>query len=539
MADATLNKLLQVVSSGDSKELRHAAVKVLGAVGSSKERNLLQTLQSVLTDPDQDLRIGAIEALGQLHADEALGAMEGFVRQGGPELEAAVHAASQLGARGAKLMGKVMHEVSPHVRSRIATVLARSNTGNALVVTAQGLLDPDAKVIDNTARSLATEVPTYSAPQRHALAKFLMESLGEKKIPVRSETALIRVLSALNEAKAEDIFWVRILPPYAAEVRAAALHALGNGALPTTEKRLQALLTCAAEKDFQIVAAALMILKKIPVVAKHSRHWVKLLEAPDLAARRFAVEKLQGVESAEVAGAMTVLLRHPDRNLREETLKALLSHAAGRTAILEEMLEATEIDHAWSLARALASSARNLGAAQLEPIFVQAAKHHDADDRRAAPLLFLLREANHAWTRDQLEAKAQELRKKKKYAEAISYYRLLAQDPACSEEIRFELAATGLKESTHDLSPDHRASDPSLLQFARLLQNAAFDLIGHINKAKWLGPEELFYVGFHFAEQTHRAKEFGKHLLELVAQRSPKTEVGKQAKRKLKSEGLT
>ena len=116
--------------------------------------------------------------------------------------------------------------------------------------------------------------------------------------------------------------------------------------------------------------------------------------------------------------------------------------SAGRDSILSELLGTNDLDRAWFLARALAPSAKELTAAQKAKAFAQAAKEHDAEDRRAVPLFFFLREMDHAWTRDQIEAKAQELRKKKKYPEAIGYYRLLAQDPACSEETRFELAAT-------------------------------------------------------------------------------------------------
>jgi len=533
MADATLSKLLHLVSDGDSTEIRRSALKVLGSVGT-KDAKLVKTLLETLSDPEESLRIAAIESLGELQIDDALKPLEEFARKGGAELESAVHAASLLGAKGANRMGKVMQEVSPSVRSRMGAVLAKSNTGNALVVTAQGLLDPDPKVIDNTARSLAMEVPSYTPPQRHALAKSLIESLSAKKIPPKSEAALLRVLSALNEVKAEELFWARILPPHAPEVRAAALHALG-GAEATTDKRLQALLKCAGEREFSIVAGALMLLKKVPVAAKNSKHWIKLLDAPDVATLRFAVDKLQGIESNEVARAMMVQLRHPDRTLREETLKALVGYDAGRGAIMDEMLDATEVDRVWFLARSLAPVSKALKTSQRTKVFALAAKYHDTDDRRAPALLFLLREMDHAWLRDQLEAKAQDLRKKKKYAAAIGYYRLLAQDPACGEETRFDLAATGLKESAHDLAPEHRATDPSLMQFTRLLQNAAFDLIGHVNKAKWLDVDDLFYLGFHFAEQTHRAQEFGKQVLELVVKRSPKTETGKQAKRKLKS----
>ncbi|HZZ81120.1 MAG TPA: HEAT repeat domain-containing protein [Gemmataceae bacterium] len=536
MADATLNKLLQVISGDEAKELRHAALTVLGSVGT-KNGKVVKTLLETLNDADQDLRIAAIDALGKLQAEDALRPLEEFVRRGGAELESAVHAASLLGARGARSMGKLMHEVSSSCRSRMAAVLAKSNTGNALVVTAGGLLDEDPKVIDSTARSLAIEVPGYTPQQRTALARFLIESLGEKKIAPKSEAALLRVLSALNEAKAEELFWPRILPPHAVDVRAAALQALGS-AEAKTDKRLQALLTCAADKEFTIVAPALMMLNKVPVSAKNAKPWIKLLEAPDVATRRFAVEKLQGIENVEVARAMLAQLRHPDRGLRDDTLKALLGYAAGRAVILDELLDAKEVDRAWFLARSLGPVAKQLGAPPRAKLFAAATKCHDDDDRRAAPFFFLLREIDHAWLRDQLEEKAQQLRKKKKYPDAIGYYRLLAQDPGCSEETRFELAATGLKESSHDVSPDKRNNDPPLNQFARLLQNPSFDLADHIAKAKWLDVDDLFYLGFHFVEQTHRAKDFGKHVLEIVIKRSPKSDLGKQAKRKLKSEGL-
>src|SRR5205085_3909160 len=119
--------------------------------------------------------------VGQLKVEEALPKLETFVRKGGPELEVAVHAASQLGTRGIRLMSKIMDDATPAQRSRIADVLARSGTGNALVVTAHALLDADPKVVDAAARSLATQVPSFDRPQRHALAKFLTDALKPAK----------------------------------------------------------------------------------------------------------------------------------------------------------------------------------------------------------------------------------------------------------------------------------------------------------------------------------------------------------------------
>ncbi len=538
MADATLTKITNLITDAPTPELRLAALRVAGNVGSATEKSLVKALIATLDEADPALRGAAVEAIGQLKIDEALPRLETLVRGGGPELEPAVLAASQLGARGTKLMGKIMDGATPGLRSRIANVLSRTGTGNALVLTAQALFDADAKVVDATARSLATQVPSFTLAQRHALAKYLTESLRDsKRLVPRTEAAMVRILGNLHDGKADELFWNRIAPPSAGGAGGRPARARSACYAGQRCAIAEAAGVCRRAR-LALVAPALMILKNVPVSAKTSKHWLRLMDAPDVATRRFAIERLRGVETADVAAALLAQLRQPDRGLRDDALAALRGFTAGRQALLDQLLDAEAADEAWFLARARAPTAGELTAAQRTSLFKQACGYHDADDRRAAALWFLLREAESAGTRDDVEARARALRKKKDYAGALSYYRLLAQDPACSEETRFELAATGLKQSSRDLAAEARAADPPLHQFARLLHDAAFDLAGHIAKAKWLDPDDLFYLGFHFAEQTHRARDFGGKMLEMVVERSPKSEIGKQAKRKLKSEGL-
>lgn len=536
MADATLNKLVDLIASAESADLRQAAIRVAGGIAPGPHKGLTKALLDALADPSTELRTTAIEAVGKLRIEEALPALENLVRQGGIEVEPAVHAASQLGARGTKLVSKLMDQVPPAVRSRIAGVLARSGS-SAVVVTAHVLLDADPKVAEAAARSLALEVPNFTSAQKHSLGRFLIEALTDKKqLASATEAGMIRVLGTLHDERAEDVFWARLAPSLPREVRAAALQALGNQAGKPSDAKVQKLLQCAADRDFQIVASALMILKDVPIGKKNIKPWLQLLDAPDVATRRFAVDRLRGVESSEVARAMLPQLDHADRGLREDVQQALAGYSEGRAALLERLLGASSPDEAWSLARMLAPRFGELSTAQSKRVFEEASKYQDMEDRRAAAFWFFLRELEPRGTRDRLEEKAEALRKKKKYAEAVAYYRLLAQDPACSEDIRFELAATGLKISGHDLGLDARRGDAALGQFSRLLQNNSFDLLGKVNKAKWLDAEDLFYLGFHFVEQTHRARDFGKQVLELVVKKSPKSELGKNAKRKLKSE---
>ena len=83
-----------------------------------------------------------------------------------------------------------------------------------------------------------------------------------------------------------------------------------------------------------------------------------------------------------------------------------------------------------------------------------------------------------------------------------------------------------------------RAADPALQQFARLIDNHEAETLEFVSQAKWLESEELFYLGFHFAEKEHAEKKFGGEMLRLVAQRSPRSKLAKDAKTKLRGEGL-
>jgi HEAT repeat protein len=396
--------------------------------------------------------------------------------------------------------------------------------------------------VEAAARSLAAQIPTLPPGQRKTLAEHLLEFLqsrNQKKLSSASEAAMLRVLAALHERKAEEIFWARLDAARPPAIRAASLQALGALPPPTSEARLKKLLDCALADDFQIVAPALLILKNIAGKKAQVKSWLRLVEAPDVATRRFAVEKLKEIDSPEVARALLPQIRHPDRALRDETLGVLRGSVHGRKVLLEALLSVETTEEAWPLARALAATAPELPTAQRTRLWTEACKHHDANDRRDEPLWFLLRETDASWTRDQIEQRALELRKKKKYAESLSYWRLLTRDPACSEEIRFEQAATGIKVSDHDTAALARQGNPYLGQFARLLQDAGFDLAGHVKRAKWLDVEDLYYLGFHFAGEKGPARKFGQQVLELVMKKSPRSELGKSAKRKLKSEGLS
>lgn len=529
-----------MLHSSHEPETRAAAAHVLGLLGV-REAEMATALTAALDDPESAVRLQAERAIGLLRIESALPKLLQRISDGGPEADVAAQAAAHLGAKGIQALQRLMGQVAPGLRRRIASALAAGGTATAGTAAVDALLDSDPGVVDAAVRSLLSEVGSLSAAQKRGVADRVLELLHPRKapsIPAASESALLRLLAALGDSRAEPIFWARISDAHDPALRATALQALGTLSIQPTKDKFQQLIACATDRDFRVAAPALMLLKHVPVAERNLHQWLALLDAPDVAARRFALEKLEGRDSPALATALLRQFQHPDRTLREEALRRLTEMASGRELLVHALLDAPTPEDAWLLARAQAPFASQYGKPLRSKLLAQACTAIEAGDRRADPWLFLLREIDARELRDQLEARAEALRKKKAYAAALLYYRLLTRDPACGEALRFATAACALKVSEHDLSPEQRAVDPALQQLARLIHSHDVDPAERLRQARWLAPEDLYYAGFHFAEGERAERDFAKAALQLAIQRSPKSKLAKDAKSKLRSAGL-
>ncbi len=540
MLDATTKKLLRLLRPDQPLYLRCAAARVLGEVGT-RDAEVAEALCAAAADPEPAFRLPVLHALGQLRIEQALPLLLERVTEGGAEADAAAGAAARLG-KGPKALQEMMPRVAPGLRRRIVAALGAAGTTSAESLAVGALLDRDPGVVEAATRSLVAEVPSLTPAHRQALGKQLRELLrrGKKaELSAASETAMVRLLAALNDPDAEELFWERTQPGHPPELRAAALQALGKPAAAPPKDRLKRLLACAADGDFRVAAPALMMLQAATVRPQTAAEWLTLLDAPDAAVRRLGLDKVGDLDTPAVAAALLRQVDHPDPGLRREALARLTRLDQGRKALLAELGAAESVDRIWVLARALAPFAREQGQKLVGPLLPRAQAYVEAGDRRADPLLFLLREADAEGLRDSLYERAIALRKKKSYDKALAYLRLLGRDPSCGPAIRLELAACALKVSQHDLAAEARGQDLALQQFAGLVHSGAEELLPFVEKAKWLEPEDLFYLGFHFAEQPQRQeREFGGKVLELVVRRSPRGKLAKDAKSKLKREGL-
>lgn len=537
--DIPAKKLLRLLSDEAPPETRAAAALVVGELGL-RDGDVAAAVAGLLADPSGDVRANAIKAAGQLKIDKALPVLLERIGHGGPEASLAAEAAVALGAKGVKGLQDLMHKVVPGVRKYIAAALTSSVSQGGDAAGIAVLLDHDPQVAASASAAIIAKIPTIAADRKKELAKELTTLVKNKKkpIPATSEVPVVRLLVALNEPSAAEVMWDRILLPFVPEVRMMALQAVGGWTPAPNKEQLARLFHCAAEPDFRIAAPALAILNKLPVTDKTLADWVGLLHAPDIAARRLAIDKIGDRDVAEVAEGLFAQFNHSDRGVRDAARGRLQKLKTGRKALVKALVESQGHDDTWQLARTVAGFAKDLTPAAREDVFKTACEYLEKSDHRTDPFLFVLREIDAGELQEKLVEQAVALRKKKKYEAAMTYLKAVARDPSVGFAVRLEIALTGLKVSQKEMDPHARDADPCLRSFDTLFQQDAEQLLKEVEKAKFLDPEDLFYVGFHFAEQVGRPRQFGIDLLKLVVKRSPKGEVGKSAKNKLKSVGV-
>jgi HEAT repeat protein len=533
------DKIIRLTSPDHSAEIRSAALTVLGELGGRDAAVNAAVLEALDAD-EPGVRVRAVRAAGQLRIDKSLPTLIERINHGGLEGELAAAAAAKLGTKGTHALQAVIHKVVPGVRKYIASALAGAEADGAKDASGIAMLqEKEPAVVEAAVGTLAGRIPTLDAKRKRALADELFAMAKSKKIKLTpdGEAGVVRLASLLDDDRVEPLLWDRILPPLAGEVRAAAIQALSKFIDSPTKDQRAKLFQCAADPQFRVAAPAMMLLDKLPFNPKQIDDWLKLLEAPDMAPRRFAINKIGEIDTAEVANKLVDQIKHPDRKYRGDVLAKLANLSKGRKALAKPLRDAETPEEAWDLARVVAPIAKGDPKTWGDELFATTAKYLETNDKRVDPLLFVLREAGSTELRDRLEAKAAGLKKKEDFEKALLYYKAAGRDPAAGFSVRIGLGTVGLKLSNKELEAEARAHDTALHSFADLIRQDEPATYKEVESAKWLGADELYYLGFHFIEHAGVMGEFGSKVLKLLLKRFPKNKLAASAKSKLKTFG--
>lgn len=536
-----IRKIVDLLGPANEVEVRRAAMTVLGQLGQ-RDDAVHDAVLGALSDDDGEVRLRAITAVGKLRVEKALPLLTERIKLGGAEASRSAEVAARLGAKGRRLLHDLMPHVAPGLRRYIASALVgagAAGAGDAKEL--EVLLDKDPAVVQAAVASLMSAIPALDTSRKQAIADGLLRlaSNPEAALGPAAEAGVIRLAGLLDDARVAPLLWGRVLPPHSPEARANALAALGKWVQTPTKEQRQRLVRCACDTDFRVAAPALMILDKLPVTDKAVAEWLSLFSSPGLAGRRLALAKVGGRDDPDVAETLLGQLGHPDQAFRDEVMARLGQTDRGRKGLAARLFAAETADAAWPLARVLAPFVQADPEPWADELFPKATKYLEAGDRRADPLLFLLREGSAAGLRDRLEKRARSLVGKKSFDTAHLVYRALARDPAAGFPYRLALATCGLKVSAKELGGEARAHDPCLGTFAELAHRDAAAVLSHLEQTPWLEAGELYYLGFALAESGEETlRALGGSVLRLLLKRFPRNKLAGAATAKLESAGL-
>jgi hypothetical protein len=252
--------------------------------------------------------------------------------------------------------------------------------------------------------------------------------------------------------------------------------------------------------------------------------------------RAFAARRLGETDTAPANRRLIELLEHEDTEVREIAAGSLAAHKKAATLLLGALAQAGDAEAAWRLAKILKPHGGAVSGKALRPFAAKAGKALLAGDPLAEPLLYFLRNADPKTAEAAVLGAGLAHRRAHRYAEAVACLRRLIGTEAFDDEVRYALSVCNLKLSPKEVAPALRAEDHALRGFQALQRNTAFGLAGRLKKDKTLDAADLYYVGFHFAEQAGEDKELGDAILAHVAKTWPRSEQGKVAKSRVKAE---
>lgn len=540
MADAISR--IRAMLSDDRADRRYAAAIVLAEL-KVKDPATIKALAEAVEGEDRRLGRYALQALTEAKAVRTIPLVVRRLVDPDPELR---HAAEMfllaVGDAATDELQRQLKDGLPELRRAAASVLSKLGGRTGLDVLVDSIDGTDPAQLDQTRAALARAVATLDGRSAQAFATKLQARCSKcvAKGDVEGASTILRVLGELK-----DVDTSRFLQGFAGADQPPAIRrgALGGLARTLSEGRagkarealVGELLGCLFEDDYEnVVRPALAALHGCPMTPAHEKALVKLLDAPQVSARQLAIRKLGELGTAAAAKALVRVLAAGDHASRGAAREATAKLPKVAPLLVDALLEATTADAARAIATALRSRAAELGPADRARLAEGALDALVGGLSRADAMAEIARHASGSILCETAVERARKLKKKGDTKAAVALLRTVAALPGFDDAARYELAVMGLTGSSGPVVRVARSTDPVLSPFQALLRSG-FPVTNKLAKEKALGDEELFFLGFAFAESHDDAeRELGCDVLRIVADRSPRSKLGKSAKNKIR-----
>jgi hypothetical protein len=526
VADAATAQALAGLLDETHGSLEHrAALRALAKLGLAA--SALDRVTPFLGARDDGVREAAIEA--------AVSAGQAALKPLRAKLDAV-----PLGAAGALKGTPAPGAVE---KRAIETVLSRLGGKEALGALLAGIVD-DPSSARNVTHELRAQVKDADGNARRTIRAQLEAFLDEhdkpdpKLDPARA--AAIKVLGYLeDERTVPRLVKLAKSPKERGEVKQEAIIALRFAAAGHTPEPsvVDALQSAARADESSLAQAALLTLGSLPMNKKLAGVFQELAGHPDIARAHLAIRRLASDDGADGAEALAALVSGRDEQRAQLASDALGERRKegrddGTDALLAQLAECDDARGAARIRNLLRPVASGWSAATKKKLLASADRALESGRVGWREAYDLAASADVKTTAKHLRevvAAARKSRKRDRERELLGL--LLRIDP--TPEDRYRLALFLLDESKLDTNRAARRGDEALKILDQLARQD-FDVAGALRKEKNVTLEQLYYLGFCFAEE---GDDLGQELLKLVVEQAGRKKIATAAKNKLKLMG--
>jgi hypothetical protein len=543
-----IDKIVGLLSNS-AVERRIAAAIVLGEI-KAKGTPVVDALAETLDTGIAPLQRHALESLARIGAKRALPKILPLLTVRDEDVRRAAAAAVVSAGEGvlptlrARIAG-----ASPEEKRAIDAVLAALGGRDAFEALLEGLATSDAGAAKAAAIAVRQRVKDADARQRRTyfaqVQKFL-DKAARRGESAGAVAAGVKILGYLEDDRAIPLlveFTRR--ERHAPSVRQEAIIALrflldANSGAETLDAVVVALVDAAQDPDRSLAQTALHTLAGIPLPPDALRAVEKLVAHSDPERARFAMEMLGRQEGAHAARVLVnVLATTNDKRRAELAASCLRANEEGKAPsttvrddavapLAKALLEAPDMDRAWLLRGILRPSAAKIPAATRKLLLETALKRLASGEGRWEPMLATVRDADARAAAEALRALAQKLRKTDP-EKSLAVLRTLCQGEGAIEEDRYALAVAELARGSRDTRAAARAANEALRLFGAMVDRGT-DVATMLRKDRSLDLEDLYFLGFHFAEEN---LPLGEELLRLIVEKGGRAKIAKMARSKL------
>ena len=491
----------------DDAVLRRWVVEAIGAIGPE---TIVQDLQPLVRDRDRRVRNAVKQVLSTSDAvsEDDIGRM----LDGSDERER-LAAVAVLGAMGTE-----------QGRTRLIGKLRGANakmTSAVIDAIRPHLVDADDETTKKVIRDLSDQLDADAVASDPDFALAAVQILGNTGHDDAAD-ALMRVAAVARDDA----------------VRESALETVQKLVRGRAPKVFEKLLDIVDDKGASAVvrAACLNALVNLEVPVQMEPRVRTLTSAESPQERKWAITALGTMDTAPAAEALANAVVDGTPDDRALALASAAKTGRGLAALARLLGRLEDEERASQVARVLRSNATAIAPSTKHALEQAVMEAPPKIGRLILDVLKHTGDGGARATEGSLLDRAVVLRNKAKYADAIALLRSLSSGSDADPEARYHLGVCELKTSKKKIGRGPN-NDACILTFSELLKSRDFPLVDRLTNDKIVDADDLFYVGFSFAERADSEKGFGGDILVHLSEADGDEKISGRAHNKLKTMG--